>query len=452
MTMFFLNNIRSCRRQIREHLRPIRVLLLAGLGLLSLPALAETYLIHAGHLIDGVADKPQKAVTVTVIDNKIHRVEPGYINPQNGQQLLDLKHATLMPGLMDMHVHIMGESPAKPTPGYYTQGFRKNEADFVLKATQYARKTLQAGFTTVRDLGGGSGSLSLRNAIKAGYIDGPRIFAAGTPIATTGGHADQTNGLNREFSRLKGEPGPKEGVINGPYEARRAIRQRYKEGSDVIKLTVTGGVMSLAKSADNPQFMDDELEAIMTAARDYNFIVAAHAHGAEGMKRAVKAGVDSVEHGTYMTDEIMKLMKKKGTYFVPTISAGKWAAAHADNYAAIVRPKARAVGPKMQATFARAYKKGVKIAFGTDAGIFPHGINAREFEYMTEVGMPPMEAIQSATLTAAKLLRIDDRLGSVEVGKVADLVAVPGNPLEDISLMSKVNFVMKNGVVYKHDE
>ena len=433
-------------------MRTKRLVVLAMItGIFSLPVSAADYVIHAGRLIDGLSKKVRESVSIVITDNKIESVSSGYIDPQDLQKLVDLKAHTVMPGLMDMHVHLLGEPPAKPTADHYTRGFRKNDADSALRATQYAKKTLQAGFTTVRDLGGGSVSLSLRNAINAGYVEGPRIFAAGTGIATTGGHGDPSNGLNNEFTRLKGEPGPKEGVINGPYEARRAIRQRYKEGSDVIKLKVTGGVMSLAKSADNPQFMADELEAIMEAAKDYGFTVAAHAHGAEGMKRAVKAGVDSIEHGTYMTDEVMKLMKKKGTYYVPTLSAGKWVVEKVDTYAAIVQPKVRAVGPKMQATFAKAYKKGVKIAFGTDAGIFPHGQNAKEFVYMTEVGMPPMEAIQSATINAAKLLRIDDTLGSVEVGKIADLIAVKGNPLEDITVMNDVNFVMKNGVVYKHD-
>ena len=428
------------------------IVLAISTGVFSLSISAADYVIHAGRLIDGVSKEAQKSVSIIITDNTIQSVNLGYIDPQDGQKLVDLKNQTVMPGLMDMHVHIVGEAPDKPTPEFYTEIFHKNDADFALRATQHAKATLQAGFTTVRDLGGGSVSLSLRDAINAGYVDGPRIFAAGTAIATTGGHGDPTNGLNKEFTRLKGEPGPKEGVINSPHEARRAIRQRYKEGSNVIKLTVTGGVMSLAKSADNPQFMADELEAIMKSARDYNFTVAAHAHGAEGMKRAVKAGVDSIEHGTYMTDEVMTLMKKKGTYYVPTISAAKWVVEKVDTYPAIVQPKVRTVGPKLQATFARAYKKGVKIAFGTDAGIFPHGLNAKEFVYMTEVGMPAMEAIQSATLTAAKLLRIDEILGSIEAGKIADLIAVKGNPLEDITLMSKVNFVMKEGVVYKHDE
>ena len=414
------------------------------------PVLAADYVIHAGRLIDGESSTPREEVSIIIAGNTIQAVNSGYIPPQGEQQLLDLTAYTVMPGLMDMHVHIIAERPAKPLPDSYTERYRKNDADFALRATRHAKTTLLAGFTTVRDLGGGSVSLSLRNAINAGYVDGPRIFAAGTIIATTGGHADPTNGLNNELAALKGEPGPKEGVINGSDEARRAIRQRYKDGSDVIKLTVTGGVMSLAKSADNPQFMADELDAIMAAAKDYDFTVAVHAHGAEGMKRAVTAGVDSVEHGTYMTESIMKLMKKQGTYLVPTISAGKWVADHADNYAAVVQPKARAVGPKMQSTFASAYQKGVKIAFGTDAGIFPHGLNAKEFVYMTDAGMPPMAAIQSATIEAAKLLRMDKTLGSIAPGKIADIIAVKGNPLDDIGLMSQVRFVMKDGAVYQH--
>ena len=419
----------------------------AAMFVISLPLQSADTLIHAKRLIDGVSDKVMESVSILIIDNKIVSIQNGFVIPNKSQRLVNLKNHTVMPGLIDLHTHLDYEVSAET----YTERFFKNQADYALRATQYADATLQAGFTTVRNLGG-EVSMSLRDAINAGYIEGPRIFAAGKAIATTGGHADPTNGINRQLSHLLGDPGPKEGVISGPYEARRAVRQRYKEGSDVIKLTVTGGVLSLAKSSDNTQFMYDELEAIMATARDYNFVVAVHAHGAEGMKRAVEAGVDSVEHGTYMTEDIMTLMKKKGTYYVPTISAGKWVAEKADTYPAIIQPKARAVGPNMQATFAKAYKKGVKIAFGTDAGVFPHGMNAREFIYMVEAGMPAMEAIQSATLTAAKVLRVDNKLGSVEVGKIADLIAVEGNPLENIELMTEVSFVMKEGVVYKLEE
>jgi imidazolonepropionase-like amidohydrolase len=409
-------------------------------------AQADKYLIHAGMLIDGESDEARRELSVSVENNTITKVEKGYIDPAPGQILIDLRDQTLMPGLMDLHTHI----DTQYGPKTYTESLFIDKADRALRATGYARKTLMAGFTTVRNLGSRQAvGLNLRDAINAGYIDGPRVYAAGDSIATTGGHADRTNGYSERFSHLLGDPGPVQGVINGPVEARKAIRQRYKAGSDVIKLTVTGGVLSLGKSGDNPQFMVDELEGIMEAARDYSFVVGVHAHGAEGMKRAVEAGVHTVEHGTYMTKDIMKLMKRKGTYYVPTISAGKWVAEKADSYPAVVQPKARKVGPQIQSTFAKAYKAGVKIAFGTDAGVFPHGLNAKEFEYMTEAGMPAMEAIQSATSVAAKVLRIDNQLGRVKAGLLADLVAVPGDPLQDISLMNKVSFVMKDGKVYK---
>jgi len=325
-----------------------------------------------------------------------------------------------------------------------------NATDAAFRSTVFAQKTLEAGFTTVRDLGEFYTGLpvSLRKAIERGYVDGPRIYAAGKSIATTGGHADPTNGLRHE---LMGDPGPEMGVINGPEDAMKAVRQRYKEGADVIKLTVTGGVLSLAKSGSNPQFTEEELNAVVKAAKDYDFVVAVHAHGAEGMKRAIKAGVDSVEHGTYMDKETIRLMKKNGTYYVPTITAGKWVAEKAAEdgyYPKVVQPKAAAIGPKIQDTFSRAYKAGVKIAYGTDAGVFPHGLNAREFKYMVEADMPAFEAIQSATWNTAKLLRIDDKLGSIEAGKLADIVAVDGDPLKNISVMESMSFVMKDGKIY----
>lgn len=405
---------------------------------------ANSYVIHAGKLIDGISKRATENVSVVVADSKIVSVDSGFIAPSSEQTLIDLKDSTLMPGLMDLHSHV----ETLLTPESYAEKYSIDEANTAIRSTVYAKDLLMAGFTTVRDLGGETVT-NLRDEINRGTVPGPRIYAAGRAIATTGGHADPTNGLNRTLSHAIGTPGPDAGVVNGPYEARQAIRQRYKEGADVIKLTVTGGVLSLAKSGDNPQFMEDELQAIMEAANDYGFVVAVHAHGAAGMKRAVEAGVHSVEHGTYMTDDIMRLMKRKGTYYVPTISAGKWVEKHADAYPAVIRPKARAIGPLIQDTFARAYKAGVKIAFGSDNGVFPHGLSGQEFVYMVEAGMPEMEAIKSATIHAATLLRIQDKLGSVEPGKLADLVAVKGNPLEDIELMTKVDFVMKDGVVYK---
>lgn len=403
-------------------------------------------LIHAGKLITADTDKVLTQQTVIIEGDKIVAVQSGYTTPAADDQVIDLKNHTLMPGLMDMHTHFSTQM----NPGTYTEAFLLNEADVALRGATYAEKTLLSGFTTVRELGTSHHtSTALRKAITAGYVIGPRIYTAGKSIATTGGHADPSNGVAYE---LMGDPGPKDGVVNGPDEARKAVRQRYKEGADLIKITATGGVLSVAKSGSNPQFNKEELKAIVETAKDYGMTVAVHAHGKEGMDRAIEAGVDSIEHGTLMDKATMKLMKKHGTYYVPTISAGKWAAEKAaipGFFPELVRPKAAAIGPKIQQTFATAYKEGVKIAFGTDAGVGAHGDNWREFVFMTEAGMPALEAIQSATITAARLLKVDQELGSVSPGKIADLVAVPGDPLQDIQLMGKVSFVMKAGVVYK---
>ncbi len=418
-------------------------LLLSALSIVAPVSRADTY-IHAGVLIDGVSDSAREKVTIVVEGNTIKRIADGYLG--GGPETIDLKGYTLMPGFMDMHTHLASQQSKES----YTEDFFMNPTDTVLRSTVFAKRTLLAGFTTVRDLGDdGVVVKSLKKAITAGYIDGPRIYTAGKALATTGGHADPTNGLNE---RLKGDPGPLDGVVNGPDDARKAVRQRYKDGADLIKLTATGGVLSLAKSGRNPQFTDEELLAIVETAHDYGFTVAVHAHGAEGMKRAVLAGVDSIEHGTFMTDEIMELMKERGTYYVPTILAGTWVAEKAKEdgfFPDVVRPKAAEIGPQIQDTFRRAYKAGVKIAFGTDTGVSPHGDNAREFELMVEAGMPPMKAIQSATMTAAALIRAQDTLGSVEAGKLADLVAVKGDPLRNISLLRDIKFVMKDGKVYK---
>jgi imidazolonepropionase-like amidohydrolase len=428
------------------HVRRV-LTLLALLSAVHTPALART-IIHAHALIDGVSDKPAQNVSIVVEDDRITDIRGGFLDPGPDDTVVDLTRHTVMPGFMDMHTHLRSEFSRDA----YSEQFRLNPTDHAIRATVHARRTLMAGFTTVRDVGDdGMVVVSLRNAINAGLIVGPRIFTAGKAIATTGGHADPTNGWRAD---LMGDPGPEEGVINGADDARKAVRQRYKEGADLIKITATGGVLSLAKSGQNPQFTMVELRAIVETARDYNFTVAVHAHGSEGMKRAVEAGVASIEHGTLMTDEVMQLMKKHGTYYVPTILAGVTVAewAEDDDYLpAVVRPKAAAIGPAIKDTFARAYKSGVKIAFGTDSGVSRHGENWREFVLMVEGGMPPMVAIQSATIEAARLLRIDDTLGSVEKGKIADLVAVAGDPLDDISVLGNVGFVMKAGVIYKNE-
>ncbi len=417
----------------------LAVLTLAG------PASART-LVHAGVLIDGASDQPRKEVTIVIDEGRIVDVASGYQTPGAGDTVIDLKKATVLPGLIDMHVHLSGQSG----PQSYLDRFTLGTADVAYQTANYARITLQAGFTSVRDLGDGSGTVvALRKAIAAGIATGPRIFAAGKSIATTGGHADPSNGAGGRFSF---DAGPEMGVINGPDDARKAVRTRYKEGSDLIKITATGGVLSMAVSSQNPQFQDDELKAIVETARDYGFRVAVHAHGAEGMKRAIRAGVDSIEHGTFMDDEVIALMKQKGTWYVPTILAGKFVAEKAKQagyFPAVVRPKAAAVGPKIQETFAKAYKAGVKIAFGTDTGVSAHGDNAQEFAYMVEAGMPPMAAIQTATRNASQLLGADKDLGTIEKGKFADLIAVTGDPLADIKLLQHVSFVMKGGAVVK---
>lgn len=421
------------------------------LFLVFLPLLspAQKTILHCGRFIDVKTGQLQNEMTVTVEKNKITGVAKGYAAAGPTDNIIDLKNRTVMPGLMDMHVHLEGESGRNRQ----IERFTLNPADVAFRSVGYAETTLLSGFTTVRDLGGSTAgvNISLRNAIKNKLVKGPRIYTAGKSIATTGGHADPTNGCRKD---LMGDPGPDEGVVNGPEDCIKAVRQRYKDGSDLIKITASGGVMSVAKSADNPQFNDAELKAIVETARDYGFKVAAHAHGAEAMKRAVRAGVTSIEHGTYMDDEAIALFKQHGTYLVPTITAGKSTADSAKiagYYPDIVTAKALVVGTFIQATFTKAYKSGVKIAFGTDAGVFPHGKNWLEFVYMTEAGMPAMAAIQSATMSAADLLGVTDILGSVEPGKLADIIAVDGNPLDDISSMGRVKFVMKDGVVYKQE-
>jgi len=424
-----------------------RNLLLFLLLSVAVTTQAQRTLIHCGNLINGKTKEIQTQVTVVVEGNKILSVDKGFTKPGKEDKLIDLSKKTVMPGLIDMHVHIESETSKDAVVKRYTQ----NEADIAFQSTIYARKNLMAGFTTVRDCGGTGVNIALRNAVNAGTIVGPRIFTTGKGVATTGGHGDPTNGSRRD---LMGDPGPKEGVINGPDDARKAVRQRYKDGADFIKITATGGVLSVAKDGSGPQFTQEEVNAIVEAAKDYGFHTAAHAHGAEGMKRAVLAGITTIEHGTLMNEEVMDLMKKMGTYHVPTIIAGRSAAEYAKipgYYHPLVAPKAIEIGSKIQENFAKAYKRGVKIAFGTDAGVFPHGENAREFGYMVEGGMPALDALLAAMQINADILGYGDKIGSVEAGKLADLVAVNEDPTKNIKTMEKVTFVMKDGVVYKNE-
>ncbi len=427
-----------------------RLLAVAVLSSLAVPAFAADApagtALHCGKLFDSRSGKLLGAHTVVVRNGKVAEVLAGRAEAVANATAIDLGDRTCMAGWTDLHVHLGSQS----SPASYSEGFRLDPVDFAFRSVGYAEKTLLAGFTSVRDLGG-EVTPHLRDAINQGLVKGPRLWAAGKSIATTGGHADPSNGVNDRLAHLIGPPGPTEGVINSIEDARQAVRQRYKDGSDVIKITATGGVLSYAKSGDAPQFTVDEVKAVVDTAKDYGYRVAAHAHGEEGMYRAVAGGVTSIEHGSYMSDRVMALMKQKGTWYVPTLYAGRFVAdkAKIDGYfPEIVRPKAARIGAQIQDTAAKAYRRGVKIAFGTDQGVGPHGDNAREFLYMVEAGIPAAYALQAATIHAAEVLGVDDQ-GVVEAGKRADIIAMPGDPLADIGNVMKVDFVMKDGAVYR---
>lgn len=408
---------------------------------------SQDLFLHCGKIIDTENGKTLNNKTIIVSGNKILSIKNGFFSPDNpDDKVINLKNKTVMPGFIDMHVHL--ESQFDPKKGRLN--VTANDADVAFESIEYAKKTLMAGFTTVRDLGGRGINISLRNAINQGKVIGPRVFTAGKSIASTGGHGDPTNGLNDYY---KGDPGPKQGVVNSVDDAKKAVRQRYKDGSDVIKITATGGVMSIAKNGQNPQFTLEEIQSICNTATDYGMTVAAHAHGDEGIQRAIKGGVTTIEHGTLMSDTSMKLMKDYGVYYVPTITAGKEVGEKAKidgYYNKLVVPKALAIGPKIQSTFEKAYKFGVKIAFGSDAGVFPHGENAREFKYMNEVGMSEIECIQSATVTNAVVLGQENQIGKIKKGFIADIIATDLNPLDDISVLENIVFVMKDGIVHKN--
>ncbi len=422
------------------------ILVLSLFYISCLYALSSATVIHAGLLINGESSFPSPEMSIVIKGSKIEAIETGFITPDSEDEFIDLSGYTVLPGLIDMHVHLGSEY----SKNSYQERITLNAGDYAIRAVANAQKTLMAGFTTVRNLGGSDGvTISLRNAITKGIVTGPRIFSSGTTIASSGGHGDSTNSLNKS---LTSDPGASKGIINNLDDASKAVRYRYKEGSDLIKITATGGVLSNAKNSQNPQLTEQEITQIVNIADDYGFKVAAHAHGAEGIKRAVRAGVHSIEHGTLMDAEGMRLMREKGTYYVPTIIAGLWVAEKAkdpDFFPELVRPKAAEIGPQIKVTFGKAYQAGVKIAFGTDTGVSAHGKNASEFKHMVEAGMPPMKAIQSATVEASKLLGEYRSLGSLVGGKSADIIAVSGNPLEDISILEEVDFVMKAGKVYK---
>ncbi len=412
------------------------------------PAWADgSTVVHCARLFDSMTGTMRGPSTIVIEGDRIRSME-GAAAQAHGARVVDLGDATCLPGLIDTHVHLTGET----SPTGFTDQFRWNVADYAIRSTVYARRTLQAGFTTVRNLGDNVGeSVALRDAINAGVVAGPRIYTAGTAIGSTGGHADGSDGYRKN---LAGDPGPEVGIINGVDDAWKAVRQHYKDHVDLLKIMPSGGVLDESASVDNAQMTDAEIAAVVAAAHDYGFSVAAHAHGAEAIRRAVRAGVDSIEHGTFMDEEGMRLMKQRGTWYVPTIIAGRFVEEKATTpgyYPARIAEKAKQVGPLIQQTAGRAYKAGVRLAFGTDAGVYPHGDNAKEFGYMVEAGIPAAYALQAATLHAAELLRKSRDIGSLEAGKLADIVAVDGDPLQDIAALRRVRFVMKGGVVYREN-
>ena len=409
---------------------------------------AQDIYIHAGKIYDTNSGKLSTEKTIIISDTKIKSIENGYKEASNDDiKIYDLKSKVVLPGLIDFHVHMESQSGGQDR---YVRRFQDNKADIAFRSSVIAKKTLMSGFTTVRDVGGSGVNISLRNAINNGVIPGPRIFTSGKTIATTGGHGDRTNGFRDD---LVDDPGPEQGVVNSIADARKAVRYRYKNGADLIKITATGGVMSLAKNGQNPQFTEEVIREIVKTADDYGMHVAAHAHGDEGMFRAVNAGVTTIEHGSIMADRTMRLMKEKQTYLVPTISAGEHVAKMAKipgYYPEIIIPKALEVGVQNKATTKKAYEMGVPIAFGTDAGVFPHGDNAGEFVYMKEIGIPAEYSLNSATITNAKLLNMENLLGQLKEGFYADIIAVDESPLENIATLENVIFVMKDGKVYKN--
>ena len=403
-------------------------------------------IIHCGNLVDTLSGSMLGPTTVVIEGDRIKEVMPG-AKLRPGTTVVDLTHETCMPGLSDMHVHLSSEADFQNS---FQEEVTFNTADWVVRSTVYARRTLMAGFTTVRDVGDHNYEItSLRDQINKGWVPGPRIFACGPAIGSTGGHTDDTDGLRMD---LQGDPGPAQSIINSPDEGRKAVRLHYKQNVDCIKIVASGGVQDESQSVGNPQLTEGEIKSLVETAHDYDYTVATHAHGAEAMRRAVVGGVDSIEHGTFMTEQVMELMKQRGTYFVPTMYTATFVTEKAKipgAYSPVITRKALTVGPQIVKTVAAAYRHGVNLAYGTDEGVFPHGENWRDFPLLVQAGVPPMYTIQMATINAARLLKRESDLGSITPGKYADLVAVTGNPLTDIKLMGKVDFVMRAGIVYK---
>jgi len=401
-----------------------------------------TIVLKAAHLFDGKSGALTSPGLVVVSGQKIVAVGAGAPVPA-GAKLIDLGDATLLPGFIDAHVHLTDESSSNPYRDFY-QGMLRFPVEQSFYAAKNARTTLAAGFTTVRNVGASDWiDLALRNAVNAGLVPGPRILGAAHAIGSPGGHCDQAPFPPAEIKLLT----PLEGVCSGPEQCREAVRLQMKFGADVIKICASGGVFSESDPLKVPQLTPEELRAIIGEAHTWGRKVAAHAHGDEAARLAVEAGIDSIEHGSFLSVKTLELMKQKGTYLVPTRMAAWWSNAHADSYPPPIAAKARQLLAAHAEMFRNALRIGVPIAFGTDSAVSPHGMNAHEFQLMVDLGMPPAQALLSASREAAKLLGVDAETGSLEPNKSADIVAVPGNPLEQISVTEHPKFVMARGAI-----
>ncbi len=405
---------------------------------------AAQTVIHAGHLMAVPGEGYATEQTLVIAQGRIIEIMDGYHTP-DGAAVIDLRGAHVLPGLIDSHVHILSENG----PGSRFRTFTDSAADSALSGAQFARRTLQAGFTTVQDVGGANESIfALRDAIAAGKVPGPRIRAAGRAVAVTGGHGD-VNGYSARVMDMLSTPN----ICNGPEDCRRAVRQQVKEGADLIKITATGGVLSNTSAGLEQQFTDSELRAIVEAATSMGRKVTAHAHGKSGIDAALRAGVKSIEHGTYLDEETIALFREHDAVLVPTVLAGVTVTGWTDEpwLPEASRAKAAIVGPQMLDMLRRAHQGGVTVAFGTDTGVSRHGDNAQEFALMVEAGFTPEAAIRSATVTAAEHLEMDDQVGRLVPGLAADLIAVSEDPLADITALEDVDFVMQNGQVHFSD-